>query len=73
MSADMTPFEKYDKRHEENDKALEIIGRCGLDFFIFSISTNYYEYNTKKYWLYKRISANEWQLLKKVIKEVKYA
>lgn len=67
MGADMTPFEKYDQRHKDNDKALEIIKRCGLDFSSFRIATNSYEYNTIKYCNYGRISSEEWRLLKEVI------
>ena len=51
-----------------NNKALEIINKSGLDFSVFFNTKTYYEYNINKSRKYKRLSANEYLVLKAVIK-----
>lgn len=51
-----------------NNKALEIINNSGLDFNVFFNTATYYEYNINKSRKYKRLSANDYLVLKAVIK-----
>ena len=67
----MDNIELINKRDEFNKKALDIIAKRGLDFAKFFLSSTYYDYNmslscTQK--VCKRVSANEYLILKAVIK-----
>lgn len=68
----MDNIEFMNKRKEFNKKALDIIAERGLDFNAFFGTDTYYDYNmslSSTQTICKRLSANDYLILKAIIKQ----